>query len=120
MPIEIRNFATSCVFWATSCQLCPIHSSDFLSKNSEEDIIFFQKKNKVKLTFKEDLDYGVNDYKLEFKLKSNKIIETIQSEKIIKSETNIIKFEDRKKKKNKSFVKKTKKKYYKNYKKKTK
>ncbi len=93
---------------------------EFLSKNSEEDIIFFQKKNKVKLTFKEDLDYGVNDYKLEFKLKSNKIIETIQSEKIIKSETNIIKFEDRKKKKNKPFVKKTKKKYYKNYKKKTK
>ena len=93
---------------------------EFLSKNSEEDIIFFQKKNKVKLTFKEDLDYGVNDYKLEFKLKSNKIVETIQSEKIIKSENNIIKFEDRKKKKNKPFVKKTKKKYYKNYKKKTK
>ncbi len=83
---------------------------EFLSKNSEEDIIFFQKKNKVKLTFKEDLDYGVNDYKLEFKLKSNKIVETIQSEKIIKSENNIIKFEDRKKKKNKPFVKKTKKK----------
>ena len=70
---------------------------DFLSKNSEEDIIFFQKKNKVKITFKEDLDFGVNDYKLEFKSKNNKIIETIQSEKIIKNETNIIKFEEKRK-----------------------
>ena len=32
---------------------------DFLSKNSEEDILFFQNKNKVKITFKEDLDFGV-------------------------------------------------------------
>ena len=65
---------------------------EFLSKNSEEDIAFFQKKkNKVKISFQEDLNFGVNDYKLEFKLKSNKIIETIQSEKIIKTEPNIIK-----------------------------
>ena len=71
---------------------------DFLSKNSEEDIVFFQKKNKVKLSFKEDLSYGLNDYKIEFKSKSNKIVETIQSEQIIKSETNIIQFEKRKKK----------------------
>ena len=61
-------------------------------------LFFFQNKNKIKITFKEDLDFGVNDYKLEFKSKSNKIIETIQSEKIIKSETNIIKFEDEKRK----------------------
>ena len=61
-------------------------------------LFFFQKKNKVKITFKEDLDYGVNDYKLEFKAKNNKTIETIQSEKIIKNEMNVIKFEDKKKK----------------------
>ena len=35
----------------------------------------------MKISFQEDLNFGVNDYKLEFKLKSNKIIETIQSEK---------------------------------------
>ena len=70
---------------------------DFLSKNSEQDILFFQKKNKIKVSFKEDLNFGVNDYKLEFKSKTNKIIETIQSEKIITTESNIIKFEDKKK-----------------------
>ena len=55
---------------------------DFLSKNSEEDIVFFQNKNKVKLSFKEDLDFGINDYKIEFKAKNNKTIEVIQTEKI--------------------------------------
>ena len=93
---------------------------DFLSKNSGDDIVFFQKKNKVKITFQEDLNFGVNDYKLEFKSKSNKIIETIQSEIIITKETNIIKFEDKKQKYKKPYVKNTKKKYYKKYKKKTK
>ena len=92
---------------------------DFLSKNSEEDVVYFQNKNKIKITFKEDLAFGVNDYKLEFK-KNNKIIETIQSENIIKNETNIIKFEDKKKKFKKPFVKNTKKKYFKRYKKKSK
>tara|TARA_Y100000590_G_scaffold48263_1_gene51173 strand:- start:758 stop:2551 length:1794 start_codon:yes stop_codon:yes gene_type:complete len=93
---------------------------DFISKYSEEDIIFFQKKNKVKITFKEDLNFGVNDYKLEFKSKTNKVIETIQSEKAIKTETNIIKFEDKKKIFKKPFKKNLKKKYFKKYKKKTK
>jgi len=93
---------------------------DFLSKNSEEDIVFFQKKNKVKLSFKEDLSYGLNDYKIEFKSKSNKIVETIQSEQIIKSETNIIQFENKKKSFKKPYNKNTKKKYFKKYKKKSK
>ena len=93
---------------------------NFLSTNSEEDIIFFQNKNKIKLTFKEDLNFGVNDYKIEFKAKNNKIVEVIQSEKIIKNETNIIKFEEKKKSFNKSYQKKTKKKFYKKYKKKIK
>ncbi len=93
---------------------------DFLSKKSEQDIIFFQKKNKVKISFKEDLNFGVNDYKLEFKSKTNKIIETIQSEKIITTETNIIKLQDKKKSYKKTFKKNTKKKFFKKYKKKSK
>ena len=93
---------------------------DFLSKNSEEDIIFFQKKNKVKITFLENLDFGMNEYKLEFKAKNNKVIETIQSENIFKNETNIIKFEEKKKDFKKTFTKKNKKKYFKKYKKKSK
>tara|TARA_B100000073_G_scaffold95811_1_gene76099 strand:+ start:1444 stop:3237 length:1794 start_codon:yes stop_codon:yes gene_type:complete len=93
---------------------------DFLSKNSEEDIVFFQNKNKVKLSFKEDLDFGINDYKIEFKAKNNKTIEVIQTEKLIKSENNIIKFEEKKKKLNKKFPKKTRKKFFKKYKKKSK
>ena len=93
---------------------------DFLTKNSEEDIKFFQKKNKVKIGFKEDLEFDVNDYKIEFKSKTNKIVETIQSEKIIKSETNVIKFEDKRKSFKKYFSKNSKKKFVKKYKKKTK
>ena len=62
----------------------------------------------------------LNDYKLEFKAKNNKIVETIQSEKIIKNTSNIIKFETKKKKFKKSFPKNPKKKYYKKYKKETK
>ena len=93
---------------------------DFISKNSEEDIEFFQKKNKVKVKFIEDLDFGVNDYKIEFKLKSNKIIETIQSEKKEIKDTNIIKFDEKKKNFKKKFSKNTKKKDFKKYKKKSK
>jgi len=93
---------------------------NFLSKNSQEDIIFFQKKNKINLVLQEDLNFGVNEYKIEFKAKNNKTIEVIQSEQIIKNETNIIKFEEKKKKYNKPYLKKTKKKYFKKYKKKTK
>ncbi len=93
---------------------------DFIKKNCEEDIIFFQNKSKVSIIFKEDLDYGVNDYKIEFKSKTNKIIEVIQSENIIKNDANVIKFEDKKKNFRKNFAKSTKKKYYKKFKKKTK
>ncbi len=93
---------------------------DFLSRNSEEDIVFFQKKNKIKITFQEDLNFNVNDYKLEFKSKSNKLIETIQSEKIKSNESNIINFESKKPKYKKPFTKNTKKKYFKKYKKKSK
>ena len=93
---------------------------DFISKYSEEDINFFQKKNKIKIIFKEDLNFGVNDYKLEFKSKSNKVIETIQSEKIIITDTNVIKLEDKKKSFKKPFKRNLKKKYFKKYKKKTK
>ena len=93
---------------------------DFLSKNSEQDILFFQKKNKVKISFKDELNFGVNDYKIEFKSKTNKIIETIQSEKIIPNDSNIIKFEEKKKTFKKTFKKIPKKKFFKKYKKKTK
>jgi len=92
---------------------------DYLSKNIEDDILFFQKKNKVKISFQEDLNFGVNDYKLEFKSKTNKIIETIQTEKIIKADTKILKFDNEKKSFKKNFKTK-KKKYFKRYKKKTK
>jgi Ribonucleases G and E len=92
---------------------------NFLSKYSEDDINFFQKKNKIKVNFQEDLNFGVNDYKLEFKSKTNKVIETVQSEKII-NETNVIKFKDKKKDFKKVYVKDIKRKYYKKYKKKTK
>ena len=75
--------------------------------------------DKIKVNFQEDLNFGVNDYKLEFKSKTHKVIETVQSEKII-NETNVIKFKDKKKDFKKVYVKDIKRKYYKKYKKKTK
>ena len=58
--------------------------------------------------------------KIEFKAKNNKTIEVIQTEKLIKSENNVIKFEEKKEKLNKKFPKKTRKKFFKKYKKKSK
>ena len=92
---------------------------EYISKNREEDISYFQKQNKVKISLMEDLSFGVNDYKLEFKSKTNKTIELIQSQKIDKAPTNVIKFED-KKKDFKETHKNKKKKFFKKYKKKTK
>tara|TARA_Y100001960_G_scaffold5320_1_gene5566 strand:- start:583 stop:2427 length:1845 start_codon:yes stop_codon:yes gene_type:complete len=91
---------------------------DFLSKKSEKDITFIQNKNKVSITFREDLTFGIADYKLEFKSKTNKLIETIESEKIIINESNIIKFENKKNKFKKPYIKNTKKNIIKNTKKK--
>ena len=92
---------------------------EYISKNREEDISYFQKQNKVKISLMEDLSFGVNDYKLEFKSKTNKTIELIQSEKTDKAPTNVIKFEN-KKKDFKKTRKNKKKKFFKKYKKKTK
>ena len=92
---------------------------EYITKNREEDISYFQKQNKVKISLMEDLSFGVNDYKLEFKSKTNKTIELIQSQKIDKAVTNVIKFED-KKKDFKETHKNKKKKFFKKYKKKTK
>ena len=99
-----------------------LSSCNSKKENFDIDLTNFKvpAKNKVKISFKEDLSFGVNDYKIEFKLKSNKVIDTIQSEKIITSEANVIKFDDKKKKYKKSFKKDTKRKYYKKYKKKSK
>ena len=90
---------------------------EYISKNREEDISYFQKQNKVKISLMEDLSFGVNDYKLEFKSKTNKTIELIQSEKIDKVTTNVVKFED-KKKDFKETHKIKRKKFFKKYKKK--
>ena len=92
---------------------------EYISKNREEDISYFQKQNKIKISLMEDLSFGVNDYKLEFKSKTNKTIELIQSQKINNAPTNVIKFED-KKKDFKETRKNKKKKFFKKYKKKTK
>ena len=92
---------------------------EYISKNREEDISYFQKQNKVKISLMEDLSFGVNDYKLEFKSKTNKTIELIQSQKIDNAPTNVVKFEDKKKDFKKTHKNK-KKKFFKKYKKKTK
>ena len=58
--------------------------------------------------------------KIKYCTKTNKIIETIQSEKIITTESNIIKLEDKKKIYKKNYKRNPKKKFFKKYKKKSK
>lgn len=93
---------------------------NFLLTNNQQNIDFFQKKNKLKIIFQEDLSFSLNDFKLEFKGKNNKILETIQSETTDKVESNVIKLEDKKNNLTKNFIKNKKKVFYRKNKKKTK
>ena len=76
--------------------------------------------NKLKIIFQEDLSFSLNDFKLEFKGKNNKILETIQSETTDAVESNVIKLEDKKNNLTKNFIKNKKKVFYRKNKKKTK
>ena len=88
----------------------PEKIKNFLSDNFKEDILYIEKKNKIKLTFVGDLSLLVPEYKIEFLNKSKKVLEklenTIELKKITvekKIEKNI---KDKPKFKSKGFKKK--------------
>ncbi len=56
----------------------PEKIKNFLNENFKEDIIYIEKKNKIKITFDSDLSLLVPEYKIEFLNKSKKILEKIE------------------------------------------
>ena len=65
----------------------PEKIKNFLNENFKEDILYIEKKNKIKITFLGDLSLLVPEYKIEFLNKSKKVLEklenTVELKKII-------------------------------------
>ena len=57
----------------------PEKIKNFLNENFKEDILYIEKKNKIKITFVGDLSLLVPEYKIEFLNKSKKILETLEN-----------------------------------------
>ena len=59
--------------------IVPEKIKNFLSDNFKEDILYIEKKNKIKLTFVGDLSLLVPEYKIEFLNKSKKVLEKLEN-----------------------------------------
>ena len=82
--------------------------NNFIKENFTEDIKYFENKNKIKIEFVDDNTLIIPDHKIEFKNKSKKTIEKIESlSKLQNLETLNNNFENIKiKQKNNKFKKK--------------
>ena len=52
---------------------------NFLNENFKEDILYIEKKNKIKISFDGDLSLLVPEYKIEFLNKSKKVLEALEN-----------------------------------------
>ena len=57
----------------------PEKIKNFLGENFKEDLLYIEKKNKIKITFKGDLSLLVPEYKIEFLNKSKKVLEKLEN-----------------------------------------
>ena len=57
----------------------PEKIKNFLNENFKEDLLYIEKKNKIKLTFMGDLSLLVPEYKIEFLNKSKKVLEKLEN-----------------------------------------
>ena len=57
----------------------PEKIKNFISDNFKEDILYIEKKNKIKITFDSDLSLLVPEYKVEFLNKSKKVLEELEN-----------------------------------------
>ena len=57
----------------------PEKIKNFLNENFKEDLLYIEKKNKIKLTFVADLSLLVPEYKIEFLNKSKKVLEKLEN-----------------------------------------
>lgn len=67
----------------------PEKIKNFISDNFKEDILYIEKKNKIKLTFMGDLSLLVPEYKIEFLNKSKKVLEKLENTIELKKITQI-------------------------------
>ena len=57
----------------------PEKIKNFLNENFKDDLLYIEKKNKIKLTFVGDLSLLVPEYKIEFLNKSKKVLEKLEN-----------------------------------------
>ena len=58
--------------------------SDFIDKNFKKDLNYFEKKNKVKIDIKSNDNLNFSEYLIEYKSKSNKVIEKVEKVESLK------------------------------------
>ena len=58
--------------------------TDFIDQNFNKDLSYFQKKNKVKINIKSNDKLNFSEYLIEYKSKSNKVIEKVEKLEILK------------------------------------
>ncbi len=88
----------------------PEKIKNFLNENFKEDILYIEKKNKIKISFAGDLSFLVPEYKIEFLNKSKKVLEklenTVELKKITVEKKIEEKIKSKQKFKSKNFKKK--------------
>ncbi len=88
----------------------PEKIKNFLNENFKEDILYIEKKNKIKISFDGDLSILVPEYKIEFLNKSKKVLEelkkSVELKKIIIGKKIEKKLKGKPKYKSKNFKKK--------------
>mgnify|MGYP000185420683 CR=1 FL=1 len=57
----------------------PEKIKNFLNENFKDDLLYIEKKNKIKITFKGDSSLLVPEYKVEFLNKSKKVLENLEN-----------------------------------------
>ncbi len=79
----------------------PEKIKNFINENFKEDILYIEKKNKIKISFAGDLSFLVPEYKIEFLNKSKKILEKLENTVELKKITVEKKIEEKLKSKQK-------------------
>ena len=83
---------------------------NFLNENFKEDILYIEKKNKIKISFDGDLSLLVPEYKIEFLNKSKKVLEALENfvelKKMVIEKKIEVNLKDKPKYKSKNFKKK--------------
>ena len=60
--------------------------SDFIDMHFKEDVTYFEKKNKIKIIINPVNDINLNEYSMDFKSKSRKVLEKIEEHEYLKKD----------------------------------